>query len=207
MPAIALLSQKGGSGKSTLAIHLAAAAGDALLIDTDPQRSATGWWQSREADLPEVVAVPAADVRRALGLGRRAWTFIDTPPQVGEAARLVAEAADYVLLPVRPAILDLRAIHATVTIVQAAGKPGAIVINAGLPGRGTAEAGPVTDARKAMAVYPLPVSPVAVAQRAAFAHALAAGQVAAEFEPGGRAAGEIERLWRWVRAKTASTEP
>ena len=42
MPAIALLSQKGGAGKTTLAVHLAIAASDALIIDTDKQKSAAG---------------------------------------------------------------------------------------------------------------------------------------------------------------------
>jgi chromosome partitioning protein len=204
VPAIALLSQKGGSGKTTLAIHLAVAAGDALLLDCDRQKSATGWWQSREAASPEVVAAPATQVRRAIDLGRRKWTIIDTPPQVDADARLVAQVADFVLIPTRPGILDLRAISATIDIVTAAGKPAAIVLNAGPPGRGVSESGILTDARRALRAYPVPVAPVSIGHRVALAHSIADGRAAGEYEPDGRAAQEITRLWEWLRAKTST---
>jgi hypothetical protein len=35
--------QKGGAEKTTLAVHLAVCCGDALIIDTDKQKSAVGW--------------------------------------------------------------------------------------------------------------------------------------------------------------------
>ena len=53
---IAIISQKGGAGKTTLAIHLAAAAARAgrvsLLIDTDPQASASQWAEWRQGAPP-----------------------------------------------------------------------------------------------------------------------------------------------------------
>jgi chromosome partitioning protein len=60
----------------------------------------------------------------------------------------------------------------------------------------------VTEAKRALQVYSLPVAPVAVTQRVALSHALAGGQAITEFEPDGRAADEIGRLWRWVSGKT-----
>ena len=48
MKTVAIISQKGGPGKTMLATHLSTAAALAghsvILIDTDPQCSATGWW-------------------------------------------------------------------------------------------------------------------------------------------------------------------
>jgi len=66
MPIIGFLAQKGGAGKTTLAVHLAVLAGDALLVDLDPQRSAAEWWESREAELPELAVGEARDLSKAL---------------------------------------------------------------------------------------------------------------------------------------------
>ena len=48
MRTIAIISQKGGAGKTTLAVHLAAASAAeqvTLVIDTDPQATASRWGQ------------------------------------------------------------------------------------------------------------------------------------------------------------------
>jgi len=59
MTTIAIVSQKGGSGKTTLAVNLAAAAeasGEiALIIDTDPQATASQWRAWRSDRSPEVI--------------------------------------------------------------------------------------------------------------------------------------------------------
>lgn len=51
MKVITVISQKGGAGKTTLAVHLAAAgtgAGlTALILDTDPQATASHWSEWR----------------------------------------------------------------------------------------------------------------------------------------------------------------
>lgn len=201
MASIALLSFKGGVGKTTLALHLAAAAGDALIVDVDRQRSASGWWRSREATLPELVAGTAAGTSKAIAAAERAWIFVDTAPAIDADARAVVEAVDFCLIPTRPAILDLRAIADTIDIVRDARKSGAIVLNFCPPGRGVAEAVLVSEARRALQVYSLPVAPVAITQRVSLSHALSGGQAITEFEPNGRAAEEIGRLWRWISAK------
>ena len=201
MTSIALLSFKGGVGKTTLALHLATAASDAMIVDVDRQRSATGWWRSREAGLPELVSGTATDTRKAIAATARSWVFVDTAPAIDADARAVAEAVDFCLIPTRPAILDLRAIADTVDIVREARKPGAIVLNFCPPGRGVAVSGLVTEAKRALQAYSLPVAPVAITQRVALSHALAGGQAITEFEPDGRAADEIGRLWRWVSGK------
>lgn len=56
MKIIAFMGQKGGTGKTTLAVHTAVAAGQdghkVVLVDTDPQESATFWGDnnSRQCD-------------------------------------------------------------------------------------------------------------------------------------------------------------
>jgi chromosome partitioning protein len=201
MPSIGFLAQKGGAGKTTLAVHLAVLAGDGLLVDLDPQRSSAEWWDTRSADLPELAVGEARDLEAALASSRRSWIVVDTAPHAAEDARIVAGLVDLVAIPTRPAILDLRAIRATVDIVAKAGARGVVVLNACPVGRGLAEASIVTEARHALATYGLPLAPVAVAQRAAFSYALNDGRAVSEFEPDGKAAEELRRLWEWLRVQ------
>lgn len=202
MKAVAILSQKGGAGKTTLALHLAAAAEaaskPAVVIDLDPQASAAGWKDSRPGETPIVVPLP--HTRLAQGLqaaedGGAALVVVDTAPHSEAAAMAAARAADLVLIPCRAGILDLRAIGITAELVKLAQKPAFVVLNA-IPPRATQL---LADARAAVQVHGLQVSPVALQQRAAFAHALTAGQTAPEYEPEGRAAEEISALMKWLR--------
>src|SRR3546814_10855396 len=123
MPTIAIISQKGGAGKTTLALHLAAAAEDsghtALVIDVDPQATASQWAAWRQ-DAPPVVidsAPPrlAAKIEQATGQGA-AFIVIDTPPHADSAASAAVEAADLVLIPCRPSAFDLAAIKTTASL-------------------------------------------------------------------------------------------
>jgi chromosome partitioning protein len=206
MPSLGFLAQKGGAGKTSLAVHLAVLAGDALLVDLDPQRSAAEWWESRQGNLPELAVGEPSDLAKALAASKRTWKVVDTAPHAAEAARLVAGAVDLAVIPSRPGILDLRAIKATVALVREASTSAVIVLNACSPGRGVAEASVTTEARQALAVYGLPVSPVAVTQRAAFSHALNDGRAVTELEPDGKAAAELRQLWRWIGEQASAAE-
>lgn len=207
MPSIGFLAQKGGAGKTTLAVHLAALAGDALLVDLDPQRSAAEWWETRTADRPELAVGEARDLENALASTRRSWVVVDTAPHAAEDARMVASLVDLVVIPTRPAILDLRAIRATVEIAGRTGARAVIILNACPAGRSVAEASIVTEARHALAGYGLPLAPVAVTQRAAFSYALNDGRAVSEFEPDGKAAEELRRLWEWLRDQANAPAP
>ena len=205
MPSIGFLAQKGGAGKTTLAVHLAVLARDALLVDLDPQRSAAEWWETRSADLPELAVGKAEDLKAALAASRRAWVVIDTAPHAADDAQTVASLVDLVVIPTRPAILDLRAIRATVDIARKAGARAVVALNACPVGRSVAEAAIVTEARRALSAYGMPLAPVAVAQRAAFSYALNDGRAVSEFEPEGKAADELRRLWEWLRVQASAS--
>jgi chromosome partitioning protein len=199
MPRIGLLAQKGGAGKSTLAVHLSVLAGDAMLIDLDPQQSAAGWWRSRGAELPELATGSSAQLKQALAAITRGWVLVDTAPHAEEDSRIVAQAVDLVVIPTRPAVFDLRAIAPTVEIVKRAKTRAVIVLNAVPPSRTVAESWLTTEARQELQTYGLPVCPVAVGQRAALSYALNDGRSVTEFEPDGKAAAEMTKLWRWIR--------
>ena len=201
MHTVAVLSQKGGSGKTTLALHLAVAAEQAgqvaAVIDIDPQASAAGWKDSRQGDTPVVVSIPAARLSQALDVARNGsadLALIDSAPHAGDVALAAAEAADFILIPCRPGILDLRAIGATARIVKLSGKRGCVVLNAMPPNAPNI----VADAKAAVAVHGLDVAPVTLQQRVAFAHALTVGKTAHEYDPSGKAAEEVDKLYQWL---------
>lgn len=201
MHTVALLSQKGGTGKTTLSLHLAVAAEmdghHAVVIDLDPQASSAAWKDSRPGETPVVVPVPSTRLTQAIKAahdGGATLALIDTAPHSGEVAIAAAEAADLVLIPCRAGILDLRAIGTTARIVKLAGKPAYVVLNA-VPPRATSI---LDDARAAVAVHGLAIAPMALRQRAAYAHALTAGQTAQEYEPAGQATEEISSLYQWL---------
>ncbi len=197
MKTLAIISQKGGAGKTTLALHLAVAARikkkTAAIIDLDPQASAANWGDSREDEYPVVVSAQSARLSNVLAAAKEAGAklaIIDTAPHSESAALAAARASDLVIIPCRPAILDLRAIGSTVDLVKLAKAKACIVLNA-VPSRGTL----ADEAVEAVSSYGVKVLPVRIGQRAAFVHALTAGQTAQEYEPNGKAAKEIKDLY------------
>src|SRR5271163_3726008 len=162
MKIVAILSQKGGSGKTTLTLNLAVAAEKAgksvAVIDLDPQASSAGWKDSRAGDSPYVIALPHSRLAQALQAaqeGQADLAFIDTAPHSEGVALAAAKAADIVLIPCRPGILDLRAIGTTAELVKLAGKRAYVVLN-DMPVRATQV---LADARAAVAVHGLEVAP------------------------------------------------
>ena len=140
MTIIAIVSQKGGSGKTTLSVNLAAAAevagAIALIIDTDPQATASQWGAWRSDKAPEVIdsAPPRiqakVDAAKAQGA---TFIVIDTPPHADSAASRAVEVADLVLIPCRPSAFDLAAIKTTVSLVRLFDKPVHVAFTAGPP--------------------------------------------------------------------------
>jgi chromosome partitioning protein len=180
-----------------LTLHLAVAAerrGQSVaVIDLDPQASSAGWKDSRAGESPVVVTIPHSRLTHALETAKAAGAtlaLIDTAPHSEGAAMAAARAADLVLIPCRAGILDLRAIGTTAEVVKLAGKAAFVVLNA-VPPRAT---NMLADAREAVTVHGLEVAPMAIQQRAAFAHALIAGQTAEEYEPEGKAARKWPRF-------------
>lgn len=203
MQTVAIISQKGGAGKTTLAIHLGVAASVAglvsLIVDTDPQATASKWSAWRNGGDPEVIdcaahALLPKKLQQAAGLGAQ-FAVIDTPPHADIMAREACRAADLLLVPCRPRAFDLDAIQTTAELVKASGKPAFVVFMAGPP------RAPVlyTDATQLVQQFGLQVAPVILPDRAAFHHSTERGKAAVEIEPDGRAAQEITALWIWLR--------
>jgi chromosome partitioning protein len=201
MRTIALISQKGGVGKTTLAIHLATAfvtAGyNTLLLDLDPQASAAEWKDSRTSETPPVMALPPARLTKVIESSQSIGTdvlILDTAPHSEGTAIEASRAADLILVPCQPSIMDLRALRKTAGLLEHAKKPTFAVLNGVSPHTSVADEA----ARAITEQFKLEVSPVRLGDRVAYNRCLISGQTAQEFEPEGRAAAEVKELFLWA---------
>jgi chromosome partitioning protein len=200
MRTIAVMSQKGGAGKSTLAIHIAVGLlgfNEVRLVDLDPQGSITAWRERRDVAgpaLPLVVASHPARLPMIVAHAAKEGVgvlVIDTSPAADRAAQSAVAAADFVLVPCRPAQFDLDAVGQTVRMAQLAGKPFAVMLNACPSSR---PGGIVDEAAQAIADAGLPLLKAQVGARIAFQRVLPGGMTVMEEFPRGQAARDIAQL-------------
>ncbi len=200
MKVVAVIAQKGGAGKTTLSLNLAIVAEldgkSTAIIDIDPQASSAKWGDYRDKDAPVITSAQSARLPHVLKAAKEAGAklvFIDTAPHAEKAALDAAKIADFVLIPSKAALLDIFAIEASVDIVRLAKAKAAIILNA-VPPRGKLE----VEARMALENYSLNVAPIVIHYRAAFYNAAIAGLGVVEYEPSGKAADEINELYRYT---------
>lgn len=205
MKILAITSQKGGVGKTTLATGLAVAAQaaglDVALFDLDPQASACKWSDRRQQELGEAGNTPTVrDIQIArlphyLDAMREAGAdlvILDCPPVHRDIAHDAASAADFILVPTKPEFYDISAMQQTVTAAQQIGKPVAVVLTMCAPvGSEIEEVKPVILAQGAL------LAPVTY-QRKAYGRSNMMGLSPQEFEPNGKAAGEIRELYNFT---------
>jgi chromosome partitioning protein len=203
MRIIAFASQKGGVGKTTLAGHLAVeaerqGAGPVALLDTDPQGSLAAWWNVRKSDTPIFVRGELANLKwqidqlAAAGVG---LVMIDTPPAITDNIIAVVRQADLILIPTRPSPHDLRAVGATVDLVESTGKPMVFVVNGA-----TTRAKITADAAIALSQHGT-VAPVTMHHRIDFAVSMIDGRTVGELDPKANSAREIAELWSYVNTR------
>ena len=200
MHTVAVIGQKGGVGKTTIGVNLAVAAEAAgqatLLVDLDPQQSAAAWADDRDSDTPYVLSghvdrlQAILDTARAQGAG---LALIDTAPHHESSALAAARVADLVLLPVRPSLLDLRALVASHELTHLVGARAAVVLNS-VPPRGSR----ADEAASAIATHSMELCPVRIGLRIALVDATNSGRGVMESEPRGKAAAEVQALYEWM---------
>lgn len=206
MESYAIVSQKGGGGKTTTALHLAVAAQEqglqSVIIDLDPQASAAMWAQSRGDMPPPVISTQPAILPRVLETAKEQGAdivFIDTAPHADSFALAAAEAAEVVLVPCRPSVMDLRAMGNTFRICRLAGKTANIVLTQVDPFGTLAQEARASLSDLGQGVCAVHICPTTLGRRVAFHHGLINGQTALEYEPNGTASQETRALLDYAR--------
>jgi len=204
---IALIAQKGGVGKTTIAVNLAVAAGlKTALFDLDQQESAVIWADRRKTETPHVEFLTERRLPEALKAaeqGKFDLVIIDTPPAAGPQAFTAAQAADLILIPCRPSLVDLDAIRRTAQLVKSAGVPAFVVFNAAPHSATTL----LEDARAIVVGAGLTPAPVVLRERSAYRASWPLGKAVVETEPKSKAAKEMSELKDWVLAQLQVCTP
>ena len=177
------------------------------VLDLDPQTNAANWRDRREAQEPAVELIQPGRLRQTLKSAEEAgadFVFIDTPGKSDTAAIEAARVADLVLIPVRPQVFDLETLWAVRDAFAVAGSPPAFVVLNGI--HPTATRTPAQQREVIAENFKLPVCPVHLSHRAAYADAPATGKAPQEIEPDGKAAIELAALYSFVAASLAQIE-
>lgn len=197
MHSVALVCQKGGAGKTTLAVHLAIEAHlrglKTLLIDVDQQGSAAKVLERRGDEPPDVATEHPARLEAAIkGAVREGYdvVILDTAPQADQAAIKAARVADTIVIPVRPSIVDLDAIDATMDVCRLVQKPGLFVLNA-VSAQGTEANG----AERAIIARGGTICDARIGDRKVFRSAFNDGRAAQEIDAHSKASNEIRALF------------
>jgi chromosome partitioning protein len=209
------VQQKGGSGKSTICTNLAVHAEEkgetVLIVDLDPQSSASLWHLERGTNKPNVLdAIPdklekIVESAPALGIS---LCLIDSPSKLDAIALAAIRAADMVVCPTLPDLFNLGSLQDTVQLLEAADKltDTVVIINnvdeAGAAAR-IGEAKAVIEKRKMLAC------PVVVHHWPQFQIAAEKGKGVTETGRGKKAASEIRALWAFLdqHARLRSAAP
>lgn len=198
MKTIAFICQKGGTAKTTSAINLAVEALayglKVVLVDLDPQVSASNWSDIRANAEPAVIAPQVPHLERVLAQAKEHGAdlaIIDTAGRTNDAALAAAKAADLVFMPLQPSLVDLGTAKATLEIIRMAGSPKTIAILTRVKATGTSH----DAAAEWLKQNGMDVATITIGERVIYQHAYARGLSVSEAEPKGKAAQEIQQLY------------
>jgi chromosome partitioning protein len=214
---ISVINLKGGVGKTTIALNLAATLAEqghrVVLIDADPQQSATQWAQQGQlvgAPAAARLSLPVHPLRADAGapqfkaaleqLAQAAQAtlgVIDCPPELSDPALVAALLADLVVVPVTPSPLDLWAAKQAVATAQEARtlRDGHKPLISLVPSRLLPQTILARDLPAALEALGEPVAP-AITQRVALVEAIVLGQTIGTYAKTSPAAAEFAALAR-----------
>lgn len=208
---IAIIGQKGGPGKTTVAVNVAAElkrlGESVLIVDADPQLSATAWGERAEREGFETPPIVHMGKRLHRDLKRVAnghdHVVIDTPGRLGPVTRSALIAADIAIIIARPTPMDLDALSQTFELLDEVAsaldyEPEARVLISQMVRQ--------VSARDTIAALQddeecPPILESTVGFRADYPAATAFGQGVVDYNPRGKAAKEIRALVRELLAE------
>jgi chromosome partitioning protein len=201
MKVISPICQKGGTAKTTTAINLAVEALayglEVVIIDLDPQVSACDWKDIRGEAPPVVAATPVPHLERTLKAAAdngADLAIIDTAGRTNDAANAAARAADLILVPLQPSLIDLKTLGATLDIIRIAGNKPTRALLARVKASGTRH----EDTTTWLIEQGVEVCPASLGERVTYQDAYAQGLGVSEAEPSGKAALEIKNVYLYV---------
>jgi len=203
MPTIALCGQKGGTGKTTLATNIVgefiARGRSVLLVDADPQRSASTWkavGEEHRRAMPSILLMGAEMHQGQLETIAKGFdiTVIDCPPALDAVQRSALMVADLALIPCAPPTFDAWALDGSLKLAREAQKVRkrlrvAVVINRRKSGTTIGD-----QARAVFLQAGANVLQTEVRDRLAYQEAPAAGVGVTTYQPTGKAAAEVRAL-------------
>ena len=200
MRVIAIIGQKGGTGKTTLSCTLAVSAvidgTTTVAIDMDPQVSLCEWSDTRELDTPVVIDCQPARLEKTLIAASdngAELCIIDTAGRAEISALKAAKAADLVLVPMQPSILDIRKVAAALDIVRLAGNQPTMVVMTRVRSQPRRTAAGIW-----LAENGIKVCPHVMGERVSYQDACAAGKSPQEHEPRSKAAAECAHIYKSI---------
>jgi chromosome partitioning protein len=198
---IAVVNQKGGAGKTTISLNLAAALADTgarvLLIDADPQHTASDWSAVREKAPPfMLIGLPQPVLHRDVPKLAADYDYvvIDGPPRNYEVTRSAIAAADLVLIPVQPSGADFWASRETVKLAKEAHAFKETQKSVLMVSRRKGQTALGRDIREALASFEIPILQADVPDRVAYAEVMTAGTTMIESQPKGPGAQDFRAL-------------
>jgi chromosome partitioning protein len=202
-----ITNQKGGAGKTVLATNLAVEGSRAglktLLIDLDPQQSATKWWEARDAEDPLLIKCPYHQLVENLILAEKQGfhlVIIDTAGREGLNHTEAIEKATFAIVPCQPSLDDCRSALPTVDILKRFNIPFAFVVT-----RCPTSGEDLQETKNSLSAVGL-VCGTPTIERKCYKRAYAQNLSVSEYDAKDKGAGEIKAIFDWVQNKESRLE-
>jgi len=199
------VQQKGGSGKSTICTNLAVVGEEkgetVLVVDLDPQSSATLWHSERGTNKPLVLdgqPEKLTDIVASASTLGVTLCLIDSPSKLDAIALAAIRVADMIVCPTLPDLFNLGSLQDTIRLLEDAGKlPLTVGVINNVDKAG--EVARIGEAKAVMGKFKMKVCPAIIRHRQEFQTAAQKGKAVTEMGAKAKdAAAEIRVLWAYL---------